>query len=62
MGRRIYDDGGEFVWKYTFGRQDSEMIRYAAEFGIGKYEDSKLDNSEWVEHIWIIPKDAVDEY
>ena len=36
MGRRIYEDGN-FVWKYSFGRQDSEMRRFSDEFGIGNY-------------------------
>lgn len=66
MGRRIYDDQGEFVWKYTFGRQPSNMCEYANK-GIGKYEDAELNNEEecakgvndedyytWEEHSWTI--------
>jgi hypothetical protein len=37
MGRRIYDNEGEFVWKYSFGGQPSEMHRIADELGIGVY-------------------------
>jgi len=37
MGRRIYDNTGEFVWKYSFGSQPSEMNRITQEFHIGKY-------------------------
>lgn len=66
MGRRIYDDSGNFVWKYTFGRQASEMMAYARTFNIGKYVDDETDNSDdgfkegddeycsWEEHLWII--------
>ena len=54
MGRRIYDESGEFVWKYTFGRQPSEMNRYAEEFSIGEYESSETVDGEntWTDHSW----------
>jgi len=44
MGRRIYENG-KFVWKYTFGRQTSEMIRLAEEFGVGNYS-TNISNDE----------------
>ena len=69
MGRRIYDDKGNFVWKYTFGRQGSEMACYAEGYNIGEYVDVNTNNScdgykqgdeeyyEWEEHRWnITPK------
>lgn len=69
MGRRIYDDEGRFVWKYTFGRQGSEMACYAEGYNIGEYVDVNTDNScdgyekgdeeyyEWEDHLWkIFPK------
>jgi hypothetical protein len=37
MGRRIYCHG-LFVYKYTFGEQDSEIGKICDEFGIGTYE------------------------
>lgn len=63
MGRRIYDENGNFVWKYTFGRQSSEMRAYAEEYGIGTYSTHGRDNSdeyapgsedyyEWTEYTW----------
>jgi hypothetical protein len=49
MGRRIYD-GNEYVYKYTFGRQNSEMNLFSKEFKIGEYRDNKLS------HQWIVQK------
>jgi hypothetical protein len=48
MGRRIYDIDGEYVWKYTFGRQPSEMDRISNEMKIGEYvsETNIGDNLE----------------
>ena len=66
MGRRIYDDDNRFVWKYTFGRQGSNMCIYTENFSIGKYVTSNEDNGEdgyksgedgyyeWEEHSWVI--------
>lgn len=42
MGRRIYDSNGEFVWKYTFGRQSSEMKRFSEENDIGCYYEQSF--------------------
>lgn len=69
MGRRIYDEEGNFVWKYTFGRQDSNMCLYAEEYGIGEYVETERsegtsgeDAYEWTEYAWVVdPKTAVKE-
>ena len=44
MGRRVYDQKGEFVWKYVFAEQSSEQIRIAEELGIGKYRNREDEN------------------
>lgn len=43
MGRRVYNQKGEFVWKYVFGAQDSEQGRIADELGIGRYRNRELN-------------------
>lgn len=50
MGRRIYEVNGDFVWKYSFGRQASEMSRFSEEFEIGEYQRSEM------------PEDTPEEY
>ena len=66
MGRRIYDVKGNFVWKYTFGRQGSCMCAYTESYGIGEYVSEECNNSEdgyakgddayyeWEDNLWII--------
>ena len=49
MGRRIYDSDDNFVWKYTFARQSSEMNKYAEQFGIGDYQEVR-------EYHWYVDK------
>ena len=44
MGRRIYTQKGEFVWKYVFGEQSSEQYRIAEELGIGRYRNREIEN------------------
>jgi len=67
MGRRIYDQTGEFVWKYTFGRQPSEMCRYAEEFNIGKYvtetieDDDSEDSEAYESNSWEVSKKDISE-
>jgi len=39
MGRAVYDHKGEFIWKYVFGKQDSEQYRITQDLAIGKYSD-----------------------
>ena len=39
MGRRLYDNEDNFVWKYAFGGQPSEVCRIDHEYGIGSYVD-----------------------
>lgn len=41
MGRRIYDQKGEFVYKYVFGEQPSEQRRVVTDLGIGKLQDNE---------------------
>ena len=36
MGRRIYDQNGDFVWKYVFAEQASEQSRVVTHLRIGK--------------------------
>lgn len=35
MGRRVYDQDGEFVWKYVFAAQSSEQSRIAFDLELG---------------------------
>jgi hypothetical protein len=36
MGRRIYCNN-DFVWKYIFGKQGSELCRLMEDYGVGKH-------------------------
>lgn len=44
MGRRVYNQKGDFVWKYVFGAQPSEQFRIAEELGIGRYRNREEQN------------------
>lgn len=56
MGRRIYDDKNVFVWKYMFGLQMSEMVRYAKQYQIGSYDfiTTYEDECESLSGVWRI--------
>lgn len=61
MGRRIYENGN-FVWKYTFGRQDSNMCDYVYRYGIGKYiteEHTEKNDDEtynYTNKVWVVKR------
>ena len=44
MGRRLYTGDGEFVYKYVFGMQPSELCKLAGEDDIGTYDRDKDDD------------------
>jgi hypothetical protein len=64
MGRRIYENGN-FVWKYTFGRQDSNMCDLTFDYGIGKYVSQKYTEKDDDEtytyelNYWIVDKNDI---
>lgn len=45
MGRLVTCDD-DYVWKYVFGKQNSELYRVPKEIGVGEYHFVKFDEEK----------------
>jgi len=46
MGRMVYDQNGDFIWKYTFAKQGSEQYRIAEELKIGTRKEDEDESGD----------------